>query len=73
MVSDHTSALRIGVAKARAWLDEYQRAAQVMERAITEAVISTQETIAQSRGLLDRVGRAPDSQAAGYAARSYFL
>jgi hypothetical protein len=42
-------------------LDDYQRAAQVMERAITEAVISTQETIAQSRGLLDRVGRAPDS------------
>jgi hypothetical protein len=56
MASGHISDLRIGVDKARAWLDEYLRAAQLMERAIRECVISTPETIADSRDLLDRVG-----------------
>ena len=57
MPSDHISDLSIGLAKARAWLDEYERGAQTAERAITELVISSREAIAQARDLLDRVGR----------------
>jgi hypothetical protein len=56
MASDYISDSSIVVAKAHARLDEYQRGALAMERAITELVISTRETIAQSRDLLDRIG-----------------
>jgi hypothetical protein len=55
MASDYISDSSIVVAKARARLDEYQRGSETMERAITQLVLSTQETIAQSRDLLDRV------------------
>jgi hypothetical protein len=55
MASDLILHLRIGFAKARAQLDEYQRAALATERAITQTVLSTQETIAQSRDLLARL------------------
>jgi len=55
MPSDHISKLRF--AKARVSLDEYQRSSETMERAIKELIVSSRVTIAQSRGLLDRVGR----------------
>ena len=53
MALDRISDLSVGIAEARAGLDEYQRAAVANERGMMKLIISSRETIADSRDLLD--------------------
>ena len=54
MPSEVISEVRIGLAKAGAQL---QHVAQTTERMTAKALTSSNEAVAQSRDLLDRVGR----------------
>jgi hypothetical protein len=62
MLSSSIFELRIGLAKARAVLAQYQYIGQETQISLTDTVIKTRETIAQSREILDRIERAASPQ-----------